>query len=349
MRLPLRGIMRVFAGRLAVCLLLVFGLLSVGFGGARAGLLHRASFELVNDDGVIWFQRMSWDRAAQPVGDQCPDMPKMVYRNDFLVDPFDENSWAISTDEGLGQVWWRGLWSVRPIHMWGVWSEIGCKELMGWGTTWQAGYYQNAYIWVTVGHVVKPNEVSPFGRQILTDFFILDDEGNHRELRLVGCKPVAKNRVPGIRGLVDEYSFCVFVSGAVSGAIPIVLDSDYIDPSVRLGERVYTYGCVPAAREIEPHAVYEVSFMCVVGEGIINGANTVPQVRGGGDFASTLLASGGMSGSPIIVFRDGAMRVVGVINGGVRGHFSMGYFLDADLLEKAKEWIRTGSSLYGDR
>lgn len=349
MRFLLRGIVRAYAGRLVVCLLFVFGLLALGLGGASAGLLHRASFELVNDDGVVRFQRTSWDGAAQPIGDKCPDMPEVVYRNDFLVDPFDESSWAISTEEGLGLALWRGLWSVRPIHIWGVWSDLGCKELMGWGTAWQAGYYQNAYIWVTVGHVAKTNEVSLFGRQIFTDFFILDDEGNYRELRLVGCKPVAKNRVPGLRGLVEEYSFCVFVSGAVSGTIPIALDDGYIDPAVRLGERVYTYGCVPAAREIEPHAVYEVSFVCAAGEGIINSAYTLPQISGGGDFASTLLASGGMSGSPIIVFRDGAMRVVGVINGGVRGHFTTGYFVDADALEKAKEWIRTGNSLYGDR
>lgn len=312
---------------LAVCIVLGVPLLG-GYGEA----VSKESVWVIRERGMlVVLERMSPPTSRPAVTDVCADMPKLSYVVEWALDWKDSELW-VDMDSAYSKVMWRGLWGVRPVEVWGAWSNVGCKELMGWGTVWLAGVHRSVSIWVTVYHVAVSSGESAWGRQVFTDWYVMDDGGPRERLHLVGCK--------------DE-RFCVFVSSYVPGTVPISLDDGWLQPYLKLGESVYIYGCVPVARAIRRWVEYEVSFACMVSEGRMSSPYGLSRFEGGGEFIVSALATPGISGAPVMVVRDGSVAVVGVVNGGIRGFLTTGYWVSEDLVDRVTSWIDEGRDLFG--
>jgi hypothetical protein len=298
---------------------------------AALGIIHDdlVAWEFRDRLGTIWLQRL---QAPPLAGDElCEDVPRIDYERVSWL-PLPEGQTSSEEAMPLEELFRVGERSVRPLHIWGVYTDIGCKEPLGWGTAALVGIYKGAYIWQTVEHNVKTSKYFSgiFGREVATNWFVQDADGNFRELFLVGCK---------------DDKFCILVSSYISGAFPFTLETDRITNDVQLFEKTYLYGCSLTAKAVRRYEHYKVMFFCLGNVGQVHSRDRI-EALDGGDVLVSNPAMPGFSGSPVFVFRDGKPHLVGTVNAGVEGVFTAVNFVAPDAVEKVQAWLAQGESLW---
>jgi hypothetical protein len=287
-----------------------------------------AQYDFVEKDGTVWLERQSVLFDTPPVGDTCDDTPRIDHIQATKLD-LDEDK-----DNVMIELFRKGQWAVRPLHVWGIYTEIGCKEPIGWGTAFLIGYYKNTSIWLTVEHNVDTAKYfqSIFGRVVATDWFIQDNAGSFRELRPIGCKPG---------------KFCVLISGYISGTSPLGLDDDIISNDIKVLTETYLYGCSVQAETVKRYEHYRLYHFCLGNAGYVNSRESIP-IRVGGDFLVSNPAMPGFSGTPVLIHKDDRFLIVGTVNAGVEGVFTAVNFVAEDTLRKVKDWLKVGEKLFGE-
>lgn len=307
------------------------GMLGLVFALGAWSYVPQAPFAFSEQLGTVWLFRT--EGQIPPIADQerCNDTPRI----DYVTTQFAELPEAQTGPTKLQQVFERGQWAVRPLHIWGIYTEIGCKEPLGWGTAILVGLHKSTYIWITVEHNVKTAKYfgsSIFGHVVATNWYIQDQDGNFHELFLVGCK---------------EPSFCVLVSSAFGNAFPLSLEEDFITNDVRPFDTTYVYGCSVVPEAVRKYQHYRLHHFCIGNEGFVNSLHSIGTLVGGEILISNP-AMPGMSGSPVFAFTDDKLLLVGVVNAGVSGVFTAARLIAPDAITKTKEWLQAGENLFRD-
>ncbi len=296
-----------------------------------SALRDAQSWEFTEMLGSVWLVRQG---NTVPIPDQeiCNDVPRLDYEQETFLPIPDPDPEADEPIKALHEVVRKGAWSIRPIHIWGVYSDVGCKEPLGWGTAFLIGLYKGTYIWATVEHNVKTAKYFSgiFGRAVATNWFVRDDEGNMRELFPIGCK---------------DGKYCLLMSSFIWQTSPISLDDDIVTNDVNVLEMTYLYGCSLTSEAVKRYEHYRLRFFCLVNAGYVNSREKLDYLAGGDVFISNP-AMPGFSGSPVFVFREGRLLVVGTVNAGVSGVFTAVNLLDEDVVRKVKEWLAQGERLF---
>lgn len=323
-------------------LITTIALLLLGLTGSATAFFIGHTFE--ERLGSVWLVRQREGAISQtqypnvPLSPQemCDDIPRLDYIHTRPFDlPADAQTSSSEFDTALQTVLRKGSYAVRPLHIWGVYSDIGCKEPLGWGTAFLIGYFKNTSIWATVEHNVITAKYfdSIFGREIATNWFIQDDNGTFRELSLVGCR---------------EDKFCILTSSYIWMTSPLTLDDDSITNEIRLGEDAFIYGCSVVGERVKRYIHYKVHFFCIATTGKFTSRYALDTIVGG-DVLVTAAAMPGFSGSPLLVMRDGTLFIVGTVNAGVEGVFTAVNFLLPQTISKTKEYLALGRELYGEK
>lgn len=317
---------------LVVSVAVAFLVLSVGATPYR-GYDH-AGWEFVERLGTVWLQR--GDPIPLAEGELCDDIPQLEYITSEAVDLPQPQTGSSEVEQGLYETFLKGKWSVRVLHIWGVYSDIGCKEPLGWGTAFLIDQFLDTSIWVTVEHNVLTGKYfqTIFGREIATNWYIKDEDGHFRELFPVGCK---------------DGKYCVLLSRYVHGTSPIALGEgeERIINDVHVLEPVYLYGCSLIVEAVQRYEHYKLMFFCLGASGIVNSRNSLDTLAGG-DLLVSAPAMPGFSGSPLFVYREGKLWVVGTVNSGVEGVFTAVNLVRPGTVSKTVEWLRRGKSLYNN-
>lgn len=310
---------------LIACVLCVFGI------GVSASLVPPHTFAFTEQLGTVWLFRDG--EQVPPLTDQerCDDTPRIDYvTTQFAALP--EAQTGSAEMQQLQQVFEKGRWAVRPLHIWGIYTEIGCKEPLGWGTITLAGMYKSLYIWVTIEHNVLTSKYfsGVFGRVVATNWYVQDQDGNFHELFLVGC---------------EEPSACVLISSAFGDTFPVSLEEDYITNDVSPLDTTYVYGCSVVGETVKRYVHYRLHHFCIGNVGFVNSAQRIDTLVGGDALISNP-AMPGMSGSPVFTYRDGRLMLVGAVNSGIEGVFTAIRFIRPDAVQKVKGWLRDGEGLF---
>jgi hypothetical protein len=310
---------------------ILLALFICSLGSIAFAMVPATRWELTERLGSVWLMRQG---GPVPIGETelCQDIPRLDYVQETALPIPERDPQADAVTQGLQETLRKGAWSVRPIHIWGIWSDIGCKEPLGWGTAFLIGLYKSTYIWATVEHNVKTSKYfeSIFGREIATNWFIRDDAGNFKELFLVGCK---------------AGKYCILTSSYISQTSPISLDDDVITNSFEALEMTYVYGCSLVGETIKRYEHYKIRFFCLANAGYINSREKLDYLAGG-DVLVSNPAMPGFSGAPVFAFRDGRLLVLGTVNAGVSGVFTAVNLLNEDTVSKVKAWLAEGESLF---
>ncbi len=284
--------------------------------------------------GSVWMQRTTEPGVPVSSGELCADTPRIDFVTTQLAtqDGPSGGSDELDTMELLFRL---GKWSVRPLHVWGVYAEIGCKEPLGWGTAFLVGLYKRHYIWITVEHNVLTQKYfsSSFGHVVATNWFIQDEDGAFKELFLVGCK---------------DGKFCVLQSSYIHGTLPISLDTDYISNDIQQLERTYVYGCSVISEAVRRYVHYRLHHFCLGTDGYVNSPNALNTLVGGDVLVSNPTMPG-FSGAPLLTWREdehGRFILVGTVNSGVEGVVTAANFVSEDAIVRVQEWLSAGERLF---
>ena len=311
--------------KVVLCLLLAVGVSSLGF--------QPREWQFVEKAGTVWVKRGSVVNGADfqdfqadnpPVSGACEKgVPKVEYSQTERFSLGEER------EDLMYRLYSRvGKWSVRTLHIWGY-DDIeidDCKFVIGFGTAFIVALVGDKLVWLTVEHNVKTRKY--WERTVATQWFVREDNKWH-ELLLLGCK---------------EGKYCVLISSALP-LLPINLfDDDYITNEVRVLERTYLYGCTVVSQRIRFLVHYRLHFFCLGNEGYVISPHSIPFSRGG-DLIISNPATGGFSGSPVLVWRDG-WKLVGTVNSGVEGVFTAAQFIDEGIIKEIKAWFDEARDIF---
>ena len=303
--------------------LILFAIVVAAYVGSASQFLSR--WEFVENLSLVRLERLSQPPLSSD--NICRDLPRIDYVREPKLELPEEND-----KSPLAEVIREGYWAVRPIHVWGVYSEIGCKEPLGWGTAFLLGMYKDKMLWVTVEHNIVTSKYfqSAFGRVIATNWFVQDDDGTFKELFPIACK---------------DGKFCVLISSYVAGTFPISLDDDIVKTDAKILEKTYLFGCSLVPETIRRYRHYRVWFFCLANEGYVNSREAIDTLIGG-DVLISNPAMPGFSGSPVFIVRDDTLKVLGTVNAGVEGVFTAINLLEEDTVSKVIDWLRRGEDLW---